>query len=154
MKVLVLDIDGVLNSHLFLYPKVPHPPNIEFEGNEHYMFDPLAVARVNHVIEATGARVVISSSWRNGWTFERLKEILNEAGLIGEVIGITPTLPGLRRRGDEISQWLAEHPEVTKFIAIDDDADDSDIMTNHLVKTSFYRGMQDEHVEEAIRRLL
>lgn len=151
-RVVFLDIDGVLNSHVYLSSDA-RPRDVPYEGNEHYMLDPAAVLRLNRVIEATGAQVVISSSWRHGWTIERLREILKDRGFVGEIIDITPdVLEGCR--GDEIAQWLDEHPGIEKFIAIDDDRDESFIMTHHLIHTSFYRGFQDEHADEAIHLLL
>jgi hypothetical protein len=152
VKALFLDFDGVLNSHRYLYSN-RRPAGMEFKGNEHLMLDPAAVARVNRIIEATGAKVVISSSWRHGWPLERIREILAARAFVGDIIGITPDAPqGVR--GDEIAQWLDEHPGVTKFVAIDDDTDDSLIMKHHLVKTMFAYGLQDHHVEDAISRLL
>ena len=154
VKALFLDFDGVLNSHRYLYSN-RRPANMEFKGNEHLMLDPEAVARVNRIIEATGAKVVISSSWRHAWPLERLREILAARAFVGDVIDITPSGSSFGvRRGDEIAQWLDEHPGVTKFVAIDDDADDSLIMKHHLVKTMFAYGLQDHHVEDAISRLL
>jgi hypothetical protein len=49
-----------------------------------------------------------------------------------EVIGNTPDLYD-SKRGDEISAYLKEHPEVTNYLIFDDDADMT-IHMNRLVK--------------------
>ena len=82
MKALFLDFDGVLNSHEFLYVAARNRDYEERAGNEHMELDPVAVARLNRVIAATGAKVVVSSSWRHGRTAEWLHNTLKKAGFI------------------------------------------------------------------------
>jgi hypothetical protein len=53
MKLLFLDVDGVLNSHPPLDPEVMYGT-----------FDRDKVARLNHVLRETGASIVLSSAWR------------------------------------------------------------------------------------------
>jgi hypothetical protein len=52
MKPLFLDIDGVLNAH------EPHP------GSLYNGIRPDCMGRLNRVLKATGASLVISSAWR------------------------------------------------------------------------------------------
>ena len=154
MKLIFLDIDGVLNSHDFLYrwQEKTARDRVEFKGNEHLMLDPVAVGRVNRILTVSGAKVVISSSWRHGWPIERLKEILKTVGFIGEIIDCTPRYG--KDRGHEIDEWLQNHNEGhDPFVILDDDSDMAH-MAKHLVKTSFAHGLLDEHVEESIRRLM
>jgi len=154
MKIVFLDFDGVLNSHDFLHRWQENAAReaVEFKGNEHLMLDPVAVGRVNQILAASGAKVVISSSWRHGWTIERLKEILKAVGFVGEVIDYTPKHG--KDRGHEIDEWLQDHDEGhDPFVILDDDSDMSH-MTKHLVKTAFAHGILDIHVEEAIERLM
>lgn len=151
-KLIFLDFDGVLNSHQYLYVTPKPWGDLEMEGNEHLMLDPVAVDRLNQIIEQTGAHVVVSSSWRHGHDRERLQEILEARGFMGDVIDVTPDDSRLDR-GDEIALWLRDHPEVERYVVLDDDADDTETMRKHLIKTSFYTGLLDCHVSEAIRRL-
>ena len=154
MKIVFLDFDGVLNSHDFLYrwQEKAAREAVEFTGNEHLMLDPVAVKRINGILATTGAKVVISSSWRHGWTIERLREILVAAGFVGEVIDYTPRYG--KSRGHEIDEWLQDHDEGhDPFVILDDDMDMNHMM-KHLVKTTFARGLLDIHVEEAIDRLM
>ena len=154
MRLVFLDFDGVLNSHDFLYrwQEKSARDAVEFTGNEHLMLDPVAVGRVNEILATTGAKVVVSSSWRHGWTIERLREILAAAGFVGEVIDYTP--PYGKDRGHEIDEWLQDHDEGhDPFVILDDDQDMSH-MGKYLVKTTFEHGLLDIHVEEALDRLL
>ena len=57
------------------------------------------------------------------------------------------------RRGSEIKAWLDMHPEVKKYVIIDDDGDMLEEQMSNFVMTYFYSGFQDEHLEKAIRIL-
>lgn len=147
-KICFLDIDGVLNSNQF----IEENPDIPIGE----IIDPVAVARVNAIIERTGAKIVVSSSWRIPYLddpagFENLKTLFAKHG-IKNIVGMTPQLRG-EHRSREIAAWLAEN-EVKSFVIIDDDSYAQ--LDNKLVKTMFHGangGIQDDHVEEAIRIL-
>lgn len=144
MKIIFLDIDGVLNSGEYVRKN-----NIRgLMGTEG--IDPEAVTRLNQIVEATGAVVVVSSSWRFGTPLPTLDHYLTKRGFLGYIIGATPVLPS--ERGDEIGLWLRAVPVVDKFVIIDDDADMGNLM-DHLIKTSWETGLQDEHVDMAIKIL-
>ena len=53
MKVIFLDIDGVLNCS-----KTHNPRNLP------YVIDPKLLKRFERLLERTGAKVVLSSTWR------------------------------------------------------------------------------------------
>ena len=94
MKILFLDIDGVLNNEVIL----KNAPHCE-------VLDATNVQQLNHIIAQTGAKVVVSSAWRQGRTIKQLQEVLEHDGFVGEVIGKTPRLlAGVR--GDEIMSWI------------------------------------------------
>ncbi len=111
-----------------------------------------AVAHLNMITEATGAKLVISSSWRIG---SRRKNQLplhfKLEGVRGEVIGMTPSLDG--SRGSEIQAWLDENP-VEKFVIIDDDSDMDDLI-HFLVQvdSGMENGLTETQALEAIRIL-
>ncbi len=67
MKIIFLDIDGVLN-HMYWLKKMKG-----VEGDKKF-FDPDCVRRLNTITDKTGAKIVLSSSWRIGKTKEQLKE--------------------------------------------------------------------------------
>lgn len=120
MKVIFLDIDGVLNHEMWYRRRFQEmDKNSETSRHPYYEFDPQSVAELNRIIELTDAKIVISSTWRLGRTTEQLQEILNSVGFKGEIIGRTPhfiakgetiddkpisyTVP----RGCEIDWWLS-----------------------------------------------
>ena len=128
LRVASLDVDGVLNSTTWKRPSGPwtfteiqalarsgpemvrQPHLLE---KKHLLFslrnvNPAAVALLNRVIERTGAKVVISSSWRHAFTIEGFRWLFGEKGFRGEVIGCT-TLEERLTRGAEIWAWLQEH---------------------------------------------
>lgn len=119
MKIIFLDIDGVLN-HENWYKKRQQLKNglDQKEWSEHYPFyefDPESVERLNKIIDQTGALVVVSSTWRHGRRVEDLQEILDRVGFTGKVIDTTPSLNArigqesagyTVPRGCEIDWWL------------------------------------------------
>jgi hypothetical protein len=109
MKVIFLDIDGVLNCH-----KTPNPRKFP------YVVDKKLLARLKKLVSRTGAKVVLSSSWR-----------CDPVGLFAAkhwgipFIDVCPDRPRSPRRREIIS-WLADHPKVTRFVVIDDEDDELD----------------------------
>jgi hypothetical protein len=121
IKVIFLDIDGVLNVY-------SHDHD-EF-GSQ---FMPQFVNNLKRVVEETGAKIVISSTWRYGG-LQRMKDLWEKRNLPGEVIDITPDCNDLFNegsfvfldqieRGHEVEYWLDEHPEVERYVIFDDDND-------------------------------
>lgn len=109
MKVLFTDIDGVLNCR-----RTPNPRKLP------YVVDQELLARFRRMLDATGARVVLSSTWRH-----------DPAGLFSArhwgipFDGVVPDMPGQPRR-DEILAWLAANPAVTRYAVLDDECDELD----------------------------
>ena len=85
-KILFLDIDGVLNTERWHKKMMEsHAPKDSFG----YDFDPEAVANLRRIIEATGAEIVISSSWK-GYGMDGLQELWETRDLPGKVIDMLP----------------------------------------------------------------
>ncbi len=100
MKVIFLDVDGV----------------ICLDGQN---MDQVAMSCLKEIVEKTQAKVVISSTWRlYHQHLSYLREELNKIGI--DPLDVTEDLKGLNRRHDEISKWLADHPDVEKFAILDD----------------------------------
>ena len=144
-----LDFDGVLNSARFLRSIAPS------ERASTVLLDHEAVERVNRICEATGACVVVSSTWRYGRTLAQLRGLLEGKGFTGTVLGCTPRMSSAAR-GEEIQAWLDSAPDygldVTRFVIIDDNRDMLHL-TDRLVETLADVGLQDRHVDDAIRML-
>jgi HAD domain in Swiss Army Knife RNA repair proteins len=109
MKAIFLDIDGVLNCK-----KTPNPRKLP------YIVDPNLLKNLEAVLERTGAKVVLSSTWR-----------YDPAGLFSArhwgipFVGVTPDLPKQPRR-NEVLSWLKDHPDVNRYAVIDDEDDELD----------------------------
>lgn len=125
MKVLFLDIDGVLNSRDFFENR---KGNITIDDVPNFMangLDKQALDNLQRIIEETNAKIVVSSTWRIGkdrtpeW-FRRVFKEIN--GFDFPVIDKTPLLDN-RCRGEEIKQWLENNKHVEQFVIIDDDLD-------------------------------
>lgn len=134
MKVIFLDIDGVLNCQ----------QTIE-RHNGFIGIDPVKVKILNNIIQKTGAEIVLSSSWRldDNWNEVMLKNNI-------KCIDRTTHLPG-QFRGFEINAWLVEH-DVEKYAILDDD---SDMLTGQkLFQTSFQEdGLTEDIAQQVINYL-
>jgi len=150
VRILFLDIDGVLNSHAFVHRAGWHPPL--GSDRDLYIIDPVAVALLNGVLEETGAVVVITSSWRSTYPQEALHSMLQQRGFTGQVVGTTPELPG-RRRSREIAQWLVDHADVEAFAIVDDDEDAGAGHPHRFVRTTYQVGLTGEHASALVRVL-
>lgn len=147
MKVIFLDFDGVLNSVEYWRRGSHRDAN-----DTSLMLDPAAVGLVNQIVRRTGAKVVISSSWRILPSM-RANEALNRCGFIGDIIGETPNLrDGVLVRGHEIQAWLDAHPEVKAFVILDDDSDMAHLAGN-LVKTVHAVGITQANADAAVLTL-
>lgn len=146
MKIIFLDIDGVLNT-------------ISNWGGRliEKRFTPACINALNRITEYTGAKIVISSSWKNIMGYQELSDLLHFVGIKGEIIGKTPLvkLSG-GRRGEEIERFLYEYRksefDVSSFVILDDNTDMGDLM-EHLVWCSPETGLTKGLADIAIRKL-
>jgi len=152
MKIIFLDIDGVLNRFSeYTAPSVPthewNPTVMQRCGIALELF-PRQIRRMNELVQSTGAKIVLTSSWRKGddtWWLNLLRT-LEESGLLPVVIDKTPDLR--LNRGDEIQAWLDEHPEVTHFV-IFDDIDEFPGFLDKFIQTDYRLGVQDTDIVRA-----
>ena len=109
IKVIFLDIDGVLNSK-----RTPNPKDLP------YIVDKRRVRLFKKLVARTRAKVVLVSDWRH-----------DPAGLFAARFhgvryqDVTPEHPK-SPRGDQIRAWLRKHPNVSRYVVIDDDDDELD----------------------------
>jgi hypothetical protein len=115
-RVLFLDFDGVLNSERF-YEACRNDAAMRLAAGS-LGIDAAAVQHLNHIVERTGAQLVISSSWRRQRSLPQLRAALGDRGLVGVVRDVTPLSSGLGR-GGEIHAWLQANP-VAGFVVLDD----------------------------------
>lgn len=151
MKAIFLDIDGVLNSDEY-FDKIS---NLDIQGIEKEI-DIEKVKLLKEAINETGAKIVLSSSWRYTKKGQQLKELLSNYEIYVES---TPFIQN--ERGLEIKQWLSENQCIEDFVILDDEVFDSydDVLTKKLVKISngngysYGEGLLPRDVKEIIKRL-
>ena len=118
MKIIFLDFDGVMDTARYeLILGISGRPSIDAYGT---IFDPECVWNLREIIEKTGAKIVVSSSWKDILTFEEILDMWKKRGLPGEVIGTTPYTLECKKRGDEIDLWLKECKEEYQYVILDD----------------------------------
>lgn len=149
MKVIFLDFDGVLNSENYI------------RGCDGYgvVIDPSRMVLLKQIADATGAIIVLTTSWREHWSNE-LAERDSTGTLIDGIFAtyglqIFDKTPALRtRREREIKCWLDAHPEVENFVVLDDMLLSSTFLDGHFVKTSnYFDGLDETDVRKAIEIL-
>jgi hypothetical protein len=146
MKIIFLDIDGVLNCK-----STPNPRNFP------YIVDRKLLRRLKRVVGRTHAKVVLSSTWR-----------YDPAGIFSArhwgipFMDVIPDMPEKPRR-DEIRSWLKAHPKVKRFVVIDDEDDELDDLplfqpsnaiglTNEIVRgvTNYLNGKTDNDMRSNV----
>ena len=149
MRVLFLDIDGVLNSkQSFIYTNrewcKKNKPFLKGDKIHKLEFCPIACSNLNYILESIpDLKIVISSGWRIGRELKHLKRILKTYGKIyytDKVIDKTPFISS-DNRGEEIAEWLKGHPEVKKFGILDDTPSNMGELLPFLFKTDFNIGL-------------
>jgi len=149
MKIIFLDIDGVLNSHR----TVKAYGRYGFLGfKDEYYLDPVAVKMIEHLCQTLDVKVVISSSWRLGAKLEEFKQLFDHYQVKIPVIGFTPSFhDGVR--GDEIQFYLDENKDVTHYVILDDDSDMLDSQKEHFVHVDRADGLSSQNLEDCVRIL-
>lgn len=150
MRVLFLDIDGVLTLELQQNP---------------YIFSKIEEARprielLNQVLTKGQAELVISSSWRKDNEIESLACRLGCNGLLHPILDFTPQLAGVvpgGGRGHEIAAWLyqkwARHGTHVESICILDDGCDMMLLQPFLIRTESAVGLTQQLANAAIHVL-
>lgn len=129
MKVLFLDVDGVLNMHT---------------SGGRYALNRKRLQLLQNIIEETGAVIVLSSTWRgDNLALKKLSRNLQYRGL--KIHDMTPKFNDKDRhfRGDEIQDWLDRHPEITSYVIVDDDSDMLDSQLRNFIQTDGNIGLTE-----------
>lgn len=105
MKVIFLDIDGVMNSARYYKMVARNVPDWD-------RFDPFVVKMIRDLVERFTAKLVISSTWKFG-AVKLLEKELKKSGLI-KYLHPDWKIPYVHpsHRGNEIKLWLNNHPEI------------------------------------------
>ena len=163
MKVIFLDIDGVLNTKWWYTQMERNTPKDKYG----YAFDPKAVANLKRIVEETGADLVVSSSWKC-MGLSQIEEMWRDRSLPGKIIGITPnsvsdemllnadidSIELFHIRGEEIKQWLTKYGKQVSNYAIIDDMDNMlSEQQSRFVHTNPEVGITEEDAQKTIEIL-
>lgn len=180
INVIFLDIDGVLNGYNFWnllgWNIISKFHSNKLKGWYRNLTEPFGVherkvKRLAKIVHKTGAKIVISSSWRFGLQSNRLTddkkrllELFDKYNI--EIYDYTPILPS-RKRENEIMAWLFRNPQVNKFIILDDENFDLQcfigkqlVQTSSIPRGKYIRGhwyentgLKNKHIRQAIKML-
>jgi len=144
LKIIFLDVDGVLNNSTWA-SELHKQGTFTFLQND--LYEP-ALLMLRDLVEETGAKIVLSSSWRK---FPNARGDLVDA-LAKHNLTIhsdTPDTGGIR--GEDIKAWLSSHSSLSieSYIILDDEADMLEDQLPYLVQTTFEKGLLDCHYRRA-----
>lgn len=144
MKVIFLDIDGVLN----------------YRGCKDHIggcrgIERSCVEKLNRLVEETGAICVLSSTWRTIYPLKEMRQFLRDRGFAGKLVDQTPNFNRSGVRGLEIDAWLKNTnrgESIESFVILDDNSDMFP-WRHRLVQTDDELGLTDVDVDRAIDML-
>lgn len=162
MKILFLDIDGVLNTH-------DHNA-LAKSGRIH----PDKVERLNYILQSTRAKIVLSSAWRyllhrGECNLSGLQRLLSSHGVMADsLVSVTPPSEGRtgywdgnpatwineEDRGGDIAKWLRTTPlPVTQYAVVDDIDLKISLYGHPFVQTDWPKGLTNRNAEDLIKLL-
>ena len=118
MKVIFLDFDGVMDTAYYDHVLAKE----EKPGNDEYgiIFDPNSIQNLKHIIDMTGADIVVTSSWKYFMSYKDFLDMWEARKLPGFITDVTPNIHGSRFRGDEIDAWLKDCRSECQYVILDD----------------------------------
>lgn len=145
MKVIFLDIDGVLDTL-----------------DSGWKLDSVLIQRLKDVVEETDAKIVLSSSWKIGCKdAEDFRKKMNHPPylidyrnelvmwLIDNVDDVTDNRGPAR--GNEIQRWIYNHKaDIESYVILDDDSDMLDHQLFNFVQTDTYEGLTEREKKLAV----
>ena len=168
MKVIFLDIDGVLNSAKHIHELWDKKESGEISVDTYWKINDLpyegTLLPLQKIVQKTGAIIVLSSTWRfSHGKINQLNQIFKDYGFqiadttddgvwdswlvdmgfdFNKCYSKHTNKHGEKYttdRGAEIMLWLHNHPDVESFVILDDDiADIKPYYTEEHIQTDFY----------------
>jgi hypothetical protein len=133
LRIIFLDFDGVLVTAASAFRR----------SGTSSVADPKAVEALNWLVAQTGARLVVTSSWRLDYSADEIRALLRSWGVEGNVLGITGVAHSPGSRGKEIQAWLDEHRlagPIASFVILDDEPD-MGTLSSRLIRTEIGTGL-------------
>ena len=115
-KIIFLDFDGVMDTAY--YDHILSKNGLATTDKYGVLFDPTCISNLKKIIDATGADIVVSSTWKDFMSYQEILEMWKECNLPGFVTDVTPTVS--RHRGSQIDAWLRDCKDVCQYVIIDD----------------------------------
>ena len=150
IKVIFLDIDGVL---------------IPVSGAGNNGFNGRNIDNLNELIKKTGAKIVISSDWREKG-IDYVKNVLYNSGVRGDIIGMTPRFKIIDEiygeikvpRGLEIQKWIEKFNSfdgenldyVLNYVILDDHMDMLVEQLDHMIEIDQSKGFDGKSLKDAL----
>jgi len=149
MKIIFLDVDGVLNHE--------HSPG--WTGGHWLVLDTECIWNMNRILRETGAKIVLSSTWRLN---DEGQAAVEECFPQGSIVGMTPVvrhrLRDVEPRSVEILAWMSDvwpysngwnGEKIDKLAVLDDDTD-ADLCDGSFFKTEWLGGGLTVEITDAI----
>lgn len=157
MKIIFLDIDGVLNAEKEIVELTP----MGYRGLDDRLIKNLKLA-----VDKTDAKIVLTSTWKVEWKADKRKcgkdslyliRKFETYGLkiVGKTIDNCVYDPFYEHRGEGIKAYLLGRNDIENYVIIDDNvfSDFDDEIKKHLVKTNSDNGLTYEKANEVINIL-
>lgn len=162
IRVLFLDIDGVLNSAAW---NADHQQEIA----QGILIDREKVQLLSQLVRDTHAQIILHSGWRM-WFDAQLRPLRKETEILAQlfaevglsIAGVTPdlTTEDIRKnkqfslvKADEILAWLGQHEDIHSWLVLDDLDLHNETIRQHQVQTDPAVGFTWKDVERACQIL-
>lgn len=134
--LIFLDVDGVLNSVTWFHFRGTKEGKKRrefffdnYDGRtalELHLLEPECVSRVSELVHSIGAKVVVSSTWREGSSPEHFETLFKELDAElpkNTIIGLTPIMDEVDsfKRATEIDTWISENEYLGPYLILDDE---------------------------------
>jgi hypothetical protein len=157
MKIIFLDIDGVLNSSLFL------------KDHKNTLIDDRCVSLLGELIIISKAKVVLHSGWKALFD-DNMLPTRDDAAFLHNVlrknkISLYDKTPDFsteeirkaqtfsKVKAKEILSWIETHASIESYVVLDDLDLNNDEVSAHQIKTDNQKGLTKKDVDNALKML-
>jgi hypothetical protein len=142
-RIIFLDIDGpMIPATMYLADRM---------CSSNRNFPPTTIGVINYLCKKSDAQIVFNTTHNIDAPGDiPIQQAIINGGLKQEYIHVdSKTIFPSKPRGEAIIEWLLRHPEVTDWIALDDDRFTGD---ERLIWVDPYPGVHIEHLNIALER--
>ena len=175
MKVLFLDIDGVIKPYNSVYDYINYDEKVIKQLSEkhnidyfkydkwevfsaYYFWKYEAIVRLKKILEETNSKIIISSDWRDTKLLYKMRDLLKIYDLdrywlsdnINLKIRHIMSIDYIKKRALEIDYSLYKY-NIKKYVVVDDIKELEKYFPNNFVAT--YNYLTDENMEKCIKIL-